>query len=63
MHGDARTAVEAAVALAADRRADAVYELHLLHALTRDGQGPVARLLARYGLSAAAVNAELEVWM
>jgi len=36
-----------------------VDELHLLHALTRSGEGPVAELLARYGASAVTVNAEL----
>jgi hypothetical protein len=59
-HAGARAAVEAVLALAAERRLDEVDGLHLLHALTRGEDSPVGRLLARYGVSAAAVHAALE---
>ena len=57
MHADAQAALQAAVALAAQRRAGSVEGLHLLHAITRVADGPVANLLARYGASSANVNA------
>jgi ATP-dependent Clp protease ATP-binding subunit ClpA len=63
MHADAQAALEAATGLAKERRAESGYGLHLLHALTRVASGPVAELLARYGVSAATVNAELEKWL
>jgi hypothetical protein len=59
MHADAQAALHAAIALATERRAESVYGLHLLHALTRADDGAVAQLLARYGVRAADVNAEL----
>jgi hypothetical protein len=49
--------MEAATALATERRSDIVHGFHLLHALTGASEGPVAELLARYGSSAATVNA------
>jgi ATP-dependent Clp protease ATP-binding subunit ClpA len=59
MHADAHAAVEMAVAFAAERRADEVYGLHLLHALTREGHGAVAQLLSAFGVDPAHVNAQL----
>jgi len=59
MHPDADAALKAATVFAIERRAESVDGLHLLHALTRSGGGPVAELLARYGASAVTVNAEL----
>ncbi len=63
MRADAHEAVEAAVALATERRSDVVHGLHLLCALTRAGHGPAPEFLARYGVSAAALYVELEKWM
>jgi ATP-dependent Clp protease ATP-binding subunit ClpA len=60
LHPDVQAAVQAAIATATARRRDLVTGFHLLHALTREGRGAVADLLARYGASAAKVNAELE---
>lgn len=60
LHADAQAVLQAATALATERRRDVVHGFHLLSALTRAGQGAVAELLARYGSSAAVVNAELE---
>jgi hypothetical protein len=60
LHPDAQAAMEAAIAAATERRRDVVTRFHLLYALTRAEHGPAAALLARYGSSAAAVNAELE---
>lgn len=59
MHPDAEAALQSAVALATERRAGWVEGHHLLHALTRVFDGPVADLLARYGASSADVNAKL----
>jgi hypothetical protein len=59
MHADAHAALETAVAFAAERRADEVYGLHLLHALTRVGHGEVAELLSAFGVDPAHVNAQL----
>jgi hypothetical protein len=52
--------MEAAAALAMERRNDTLHGFHLLHALTQASEGPVADLLARRGSSAATVNAEVE---
>jgi ATP-dependent Clp protease ATP-binding subunit ClpA len=56
MHADAEAALKAAIALATELRQESVNGLLLLHALTRDDGAQVAELLARYGVSAAAVN-------
>jgi hypothetical protein len=63
MGADAQVVVEAAVALATERRGDVVHGLHLFFALTRSGHGPATEFLARYGASAAALNVELEKWL
>jgi len=60
---DARAAVEAAVTLATGRRHDVVHGLHLLAALVRDGDGPAAGFLARYGASEAALHVALDTWL
>jgi hypothetical protein len=60
LHPDAEAAMQEATALAMERRSDFVHGFHLLFALTRASEGSVADLLARYGSSAATVNAELE---
>ena len=57
---DAQTAMDAAVALAVERRQEQVMGIHVLHALLRDDDGPAAALLARYGASAAALREQLE---
>ena len=59
MHPDAQAVLEAAVATAAARRQGEVNELYLLHALTRRDGDPVGQLLARYGVSAAKLHADL----
>jgi hypothetical protein len=59
MHADAHAALEMATALAAERRAEEVYGLHLLHALTCVGHGEVAELLSAFGVDPAHVNAQL----
>jgi hypothetical protein len=59
-HPDAQAMLQAAIAIATERRRDSVHGLHLLYALTRAEQGAVAELLARYGSSAAVLNAKLE---
>jgi hypothetical protein len=59
MHADAHAALEMAVAFAAERRADEVYGLHLLHALTHVGHGEVAQLLSTFGVDVAHVHAQL----
>ena len=60
MDADAQAAVDAAIALATERRQDVVHTLHLLLALTRAGRGPAVELLTRYGADTTALNAELE---
>ena len=57
---DAQAAIQAAIALATERRRETVQGLHLLYALTRAGHGTAADLLARYGGNAAILNQELE---
>jgi hypothetical protein len=59
LHADAQAALDAAIAFGTERRVESISGLHLLHALTRAGDGPVAMWLARYGASAADVNAAL----
>jgi ATPases with chaperone activity, ATP-binding subunit len=60
LHPDAQTTIQAAIAIATERRRETVHGLHLLSALTRAEHGAVADLLARYGSSAGIVNAGLE---
>jgi hypothetical protein len=59
MHADAQAVIEAAIATAAARRQRVVDEFYVLHALTGRNDDPVAELLARYGVSAAKVHADL----
>jgi hypothetical protein len=59
IHPDAQATIQAAVAIATERRREAVHGLHLLFALTQSERGAAADLLARYGSSAARLNAEL----
>ena len=60
LHPDAQATIQAAIAIATERRRDAVQGLHLLYALTQTDHGAVADLLAHYGSSAVIVNAELK---
>jgi hypothetical protein len=60
LHPDARMVIDAAIALASERRRETVQGVHLLYALTQDASGAAASLLAHYGSSAAMLNAELE---
>lgn len=62
MHPDAQGTVDAAVALATERRQDVVHGVHLLAALAQANDGPVSEFMERYGASAAAVNAEIGKW-
>jgi hypothetical protein len=55
MHPDAQAVVEAAVALATERRQDVVHGVHLLAPLFREERGPAALLLAGYGVELRAV--------
>lgn len=59
LHPDAQAAVDAAVALATERRQDVVHGVHLLAALVQDEGGPVVRLLARYGVDDGALREAL----
>lgn len=60
LHADAQAAIQAAIAIAGERRREAAHGLHLLYALTQAEEGAVADLLAHYGSSAAIVNAALK---
>jgi hypothetical protein len=60
MDPDAQTIIETASALAAERRSTNVDQLHLLYALTQPEDGAAEKLLARYGGSAAKLNAQIE---
>lgn len=60
MHGEARAALNAAIAIAGERRRDAAKGLHLLYSLTRAGTGFAAELLKRYGASVSELNAAIE---
>ena len=60
LRADAEATIQGAIAIATDHRRETVNGLDLLYALTRDGQGAAADLLAHYGSSAAILNAELE---
>jgi hypothetical protein len=59
MRADAAAALEAAVALATERRRD-VYGPDLLFALTKPGNESTSELLARYGVNVAALHEQLE---
>ena len=59
-HADAQATIQAAIAIATERRRNLVTGLHLLHALARADDGVVANLLARYGSSAEVLRAELQ---
>ena len=60
LHSDAQATIQAAIAIATERRRETATGLHLLYALTQAEHGAVPDLLAHYGSSAAIVNAELE---
>lgn len=60
LHSDAQAMIQAAISFATERRRETVGGHHLLYALLRAEHGAAADLLARYGSSAAIVNAELE---
>lgn len=60
IHPEAQAVIEAAIAIATERRREAVQALHLVYALTQSGEGAVAELLARYGSSASMLNSEME---
>jgi hypothetical protein len=60
LHPDAEAAIQAARALATERRREMVQGLHLLYALTNTPDGAAAELLTQYGSSAAMLNAKLE---
>ena len=60
LNAEAHGTMQAAIALAVERRREWVDRYYLMHAVTRAGHGAAADLLARYGSSAATLNAELE---
>lgn len=60
LNAEAQATLQAAIALAVERRREWVDMYYLSHAVTRAGDGAVADLLSRYGSSAATVNAEVE---
>jgi hypothetical protein len=60
LHADARTAIQAAIAIATERRRETVQGIHLLYVLMQTGRSEASDLLTRYGSSAAILNAELE---
>lgn len=62
MRSDAQELVESAVALAAERRRDAVDGFHLLSALTQATEGIPAEILTRYGASLPALRSLLTQW-
>jgi ATP-dependent Clp protease ATP-binding subunit ClpA len=57
---DAKATIQKAIEIATERRREMVHGHHLLAALTQPQIGPVADLLAKYGSSAASLNAELK---
>ena len=59
---DARSVVDAAIALATERRQDVVHPLHMLLALTRS-HAPTVELLGRFSGNIATLEAELERWL
>ena len=60
LHPDANAILQAANALAMERRSDVVHALHLLSALLQSPTSGVAELLTRYGGHPAQVMAEVE---
>jgi hypothetical protein len=60
MDAEAQEVIRDAVAIATERRRDAVTGLHLLYALTRSGEGVAAQLVERYGGSIGQLNTALE---
>jgi ATP-dependent Clp protease ATP-binding subunit ClpA len=52
--------IQAAIAIATEKRRETLQGLHLLYALTQDERGPLAELLARYGSSAATLKGKME---
>jgi hypothetical protein len=60
LDGDAQQMMRDAIARATEKQSNIVQPTHLLYALTRSENGFVAEYLARYGTSAAVVNALLE---
>jgi hypothetical protein len=60
LHADAEAMVREATAIATERRRETVRGIHLLYALTKREDGPVAALLTRYASDAATLKAELE---
>ena len=62
MRPDAQQVVDAAFALAAERRRDAVDGLHLLSALAQAEKSTPAELLTRYGASLSALRRVLADW-
>jgi ATP-dependent Clp protease ATP-binding subunit ClpA len=63
MHADAQAAVEAAVALATERRQEVVHGVHLLAILLRDERGAAAALVARCGGDLRAAADALPRWL
>jgi ATP-dependent Clp protease ATP-binding subunit ClpA len=59
MHPDTQAALQWMLAHAAEHRNSYLTVYDLLRALTRDERGFAAQLLARYGVSAATLNADL----
>jgi hypothetical protein len=57
---EARSALDAAIAMATDRKQEVVFDANLLLVLARDADGPLARLLSRYSGDREALIAELE---
>ena len=60
LDGAAQAMVKAATDLATARRRETVEGTHLLYALVQDESGPLAKLLTRYGGSAATLRSRLE---
>jgi len=60
LHSEAQAVVQAAIAIATERRSEVVHGLHLLYALLRSPESGAADLLTRYGGEPASVVAELE---
>ena len=60
MRADAQAAIDAAVALATERRHYEVHGVHLLAALVQDERGPAAKLLTQHGVDVQAVAQRLK---
>ena len=63
MHPDARSMVDAAIALATERRQEVVHGVHLLATLLREEGGAAAALLARCGGDLRAAAEALPRWL